>query len=255
MLHFIWPKTIQLYEELKQDTTITDLQWSPNARYISFNVDNNIQIYDIDTSEEILILQGYSYHDWSRDSAWIAISSSQNDSGGIVQRNPFDVNELNRTADPTHFDPQWSPNNEKLTFLKPVEGNNHLYIMDLSSNSESNEPILLYKNVSPETTYSWSPNGKEIAFTSANNSENNDEIYVINIESLGIKRLTINSNKSDRNPVWSPDGSRIAFISSKEGDNNTSIYAAYIMYDDGTKQEKITEYTLGNQTVGWYAHN
>ena len=246
---------IQIYEELKQDTTITDLQWSPNARYISFNVDNNIQIYDIDTSEEILILQGYSYHDWSRDSEWIAISSSQNDSGGIVQRNPLGVNELNRTADPTHFDPQWSPSNEKLTFLKPVEGNNHLYIMDLSSNSESNEPILLYKNVSPETTYSWSPNGKEIAFTSANNSENNDEIYVINIESLGIKRLTINSNKSDRNPVWSPDGSRIAFISSKEGDNNTSIYAAYIMYDDGTKQEKITEYTLGNQTLGWYAHN
>tara|TARA_Y100000814_G_scaffold234153_1_gene178054 strand:+ start:1324 stop:2361 length:1038 start_codon:yes stop_codon:yes gene_type:complete len=246
---------IQIYEELKQDTTITDLQWSPNARYISFNVDNNIQIYDIDTSEEILILQGYSYHDWSRDSEWIAISSSQNDSRGIVQRNPLGVNELNRTADPTHFDPQWSPSNEKLTFLKPVEGNNHLYIMDLSSNSESNEPILLYKNVSPETTYSWSPNGKEIAFTSANNSENNDEIYVINIESLGIKRLTINSNKSDRNPVWSPDGSRIAFISSKEGDNNTSIYAAYIMYDDGTKQEKITEYTLGNQTLGWYAHN
>tara|TARA_B100000530_G_C15935021_1_gene478676 strand:+ start:5812 stop:6849 length:1038 start_codon:yes stop_codon:yes gene_type:complete len=246
---------IEIYEEFNQELPIKNLQWSPNAQYISFNVANDIRIYDISTKEEILKLQGYNYHDWSRDSEWIAISSSDSDNGGIIQRNPLGVNELKRTKDPTHFNPEWSPSSEKLAFLKPSESANHLYIMDLSSKSESNEPILLYKNVSPGTTYSWSPNGKEIAFTSANNTENNDEIYVINIESLEIKRLTINSNKSDRNPVWSPDGSRITFISSKEGDNETGIFAAYIMNDDGSKQEKVTEYSLDNQTLGWYAHN
>ncbi len=246
---------IQIYKEFNQDLPISNLQWSPNARYISFNADNNIRIYDISSSEEILNLKGYSHHDWSRDSEWIAISSSNIDNGGIIQRNPLGVNELKRTTDPTHFAPQWSPSNEKLAFLKPDDEVNHLYLMDLSSKSDTNEAILLYKDLSLDTTYSWSPNGKEIAFTSAKNPEENDEIYVINIESLETKRLTINSNKSDRNPVWSPDGSRITFISSKEGDNENVIFAAYIMNDDGTKQEKITEYSLGNQTLGWYAHN
>ena len=246
---------IQIYKEFNQDLPISNLQWSPNARYISFNAENNIRIFDISSSEEILNLQGYSHHDWSRDSEWIAISSSNIDNGGIIQRNPLGVNELKRTTDPTHFAPQWSPSNEKLAFLKPDDEVNHLYLMDLSSKSDTNEAILLYKDLSLDTTYSWSPNGKEIAFTSAKNPEENDEIYVINIESLETKRLTINSNKSDRNPVWSPDGSRITFISSKEGDNENVIFAAYIMNDDGTKQEKITEYSLGNQTLGWYAHN
>ena len=246
---------IQTYQEFNQNLPISNLQLSPNARYISFNAENNIRIFDISSSEEILNLKGYSHHNWSRDSEWIAISSSDIDSGGIIQRNPLGVNELKRTTDPTHFAPQWSPSNEKLAFLKSDGEVNDLYIMDLSSKSESNEAILLYKGLSLDTTYSWSPNGKEIAFTSANNSENNDEIYSINIESLETKRLTINSNKSDRNPVWSPDGSRIAFISSKEGQNETLVFAAYIMNDDGTKQEKITEYSLENQTLGWYAHN
>ncbi|MBS96932.1 MAG: hypothetical protein FI695_02905 [SAR202 cluster bacterium] len=242
-----------IYEGLNQELPIKNLQWSPNAQYISFNAGNVIRIYDISTMEEILKLEGYNYHDWSRDSEWIAISS--NDNEGIIQRNPLGVNELKRTTDSTHFDPQWSPKNEKLAFLKPANNVNHLYVMDLGNKSESNEPILLNKNLSPNTSYSWSPSGKQIAFTSANNPEKNDEIYVINIESIETTRLTINSNKSDRNPVWSADGTRIAFISSQEGGNEMSTFAAYIMNDDGTKQEKITEYALSNQTLGWYAHN
>tara|TARA_B110000116_G_C16750611_1_gene543164 strand:+ start:239 stop:1288 length:1050 start_codon:yes stop_codon:yes gene_type:complete len=246
---------IQIFEGFKQGLEISDLQWSPNANYISFNANNNIHIYDINSTEEVLLLQGYSYHDWSRDSEWIAISSSDSDSGGIIQRNPLGVNELKKTKDPTHFSPKWSPRNEKIAFLKPDEGVNHLYLLDVEKKNASTEPVLLHKHLTSGTTYSWSPNGKFIAFTSANNQENNDEIYIINIETFQKDRLTINSNKSDRNPVWSPDGSRIAFISSQQESNLNNIFAAYTMNVDGTKQEKLTEYALTNQTLSWYAHS
>ena len=54
----------------------------------------------------------------------------------------------------------------------------------------------------------WSPDGRRIAFTSR--PDDNSEIYVVNADGSGQRRLTRNA-AGDFGPTWSPDGRKIAF--------------------------------------------
>ncbi len=63
----------------------------------------------------------------------------------------------------------------------------------------------------------------------------NDEIYVINADGSGLRRLTRN-DVPDGGPTWSPDGQRIAFVSSRDrtGDD------IFVMNADGGDQQNLT---------------
>jgi len=80
----------------------------------------------------------------------------------------------------------------------------------------------------------WSPDGTRVAFQSDMFDEN-DEIYVMNIDGTGLKRLTHNS-RTDETPVWSPDGTQIMFASFPEGGKHD----IYIMNADGTGTRNVT---------------
>ncbi len=55
---------------------------------------------------------------------------------------------------------------------------------------------------------SWSPDGTKIAFTSKR--DGNPEIYTMNADGSGVRRLT-NNPRDDSDPDWSSDGTKIAF--------------------------------------------
>lgn len=57
---------------------------------------------------------------------------------------------------------------------------------------------------------SWSPDGKKIAFDRSNPSDGNRDIYVMNADGTGLKRLTSDPS-FDADPEWSPDGRKFAF--------------------------------------------
>jgi len=84
----------------------------------------------------------------------------------------------------------------------------------------------------------FSPDGKKIAFVSANEMRfwYNCEIYIMNVDGSGIKRLTYNDS-NDGGPVFSPDGKKILFHSNRNGD-----YNLFIMNIDGSNQKQITTY-------------
>jgi TolB protein len=64
---------------------------------------------------------------------------------------------------------------------------------------------------------SFSPDGTRIAFSS--NRDGNNEIYVMNVDGSGVRRLT-NHRAIDTTPTWSPSSTHIAFVSERSGSPN-----------------------------------
>src|SRR5262245_28784177 len=66
----------------------------------------------------------------------------------------------------------------------------------------------LTNNPADDSSPTWSPDGKQIAFQS--NRDGVTAIYVMNAAGGNVQRLTSDS-VADLNPVWSPDGTKIAW--------------------------------------------
>ena len=90
----------------------------------------------------------------------------------------------------------------------------------------------------------WSPNGRKLVFVERVERGGapcrpagrcHEEIYVINADGTGLRRLTRNA-VFDGNPVWSPDGRRIAFV--RDRDRQTANI--FVMNADGSDQRRLT---------------
>ncbi len=66
------------------------------------------------------------------------------------------------------------------------------------------------------------------------NNSGDFDIYVINANGTGMRRLTSTSG-DDIEASWSPDGQKIAFTSQRDGN-----YEIYIMNTDGSEQQRLT---------------
>lgn len=77
----------------------------------------------------------------------------------------------------------------------------------------------------------YSPDGSKIAFVS--NADGDFEIYVINADGSGMKKLTDNE-QNDYDVKWSPDGSHLLFSSDR-----TEQWELYVMRTDGSDVRMI----------------
>ena len=82
----------------------------------------------------------------------------------------------------------------------------------------------------------WSAKGNAIAFTNGGNG--NQDIYVIDADGTGLRRLTTAAG-NDANPAFSPKGDLIAFESNRDGTPEI-----YVMNADGTEDaQRLTNFT------------
>jgi Tol biopolymer transport system component len=133
------------------------------------------------------------------------------------------------SADDQSFDPDWSPDGQKLAFHRTHNGNIDIYTMSADGGNETRLTTSLAVDRNPV----WSPDGKKIAFESDRDGGSR-EIYVMNADGTHQTRLT-NSPGDDFDPDWSLDEKKIAFASERDG--NREIY---VMNADGTHQTRLT---------------
>ena len=127
--------------------------------------------------------------------------------------------------------PAWSPDGRRIAFLRVSPAGWDVYVMNTDGSGEQR----LARNAWLAAP-AWSPDGRKIAFERARRDRDaegyviNSEIFVMNADGSGERRLTRNTVR-DSNPVWSPDGRRIAFESN---------WQLNVMNADGSGLQRLT---------------
>ena len=174
------------------------------------------------------------------------------------------------------YQPCFSPDGQKITFVSDIEGNNDIYLMNsdasnkirlTTSSAEDNNPSfspdskkIVYASVGSgiriidiETMQqqgitggagsylspSFSPDGQRIIFTNRL-SEQDENIFIMNVHGSNLTNLTGSSSRN-HSPTFSPDGLKIAFVSDRDGNENI-----YIMDADGAHQGRLTSNSAEN---------
>lgn len=172
---------------------------------------------------------------------------------GIKVMNPDGTDMVQLTTEEYDMQPKWSPDRNLITFLTmreedlevlgkyPLCMHFALYIMDSSGGGQrriSDVPVMdIY----------WSPDSKSIAFISGyEDSENfgkdgilSSAVYVVDVQSKKIRRLTAVEGKLSIGLSWSPSANQIAY--SKQVARR--VYDIFTVNADGSGSRRIANGT------------
>ena len=189
--------------------------------------------------------------------ASIAFTSTRSGQKSEIYRMEADGKRVRRLTKHPKYDAgaAWSPNGQQITFVSfrdqnriEVEGIvlGEIYLM----NADGTNPINLTQSIEkPELGASWSPDGKQIAFSSGEYFAWDDlfhwDIWVMEADGGNAHNLT-NHHASDKAPDWSPDGKQIAFSSERAGN-----WEIYVMNADGTNPINLTKDPARDHGPAW----
>jgi len=142
----------------------------------------------------------------------IAFSSDRDGNWEIYVIDDYGGNPRNLTRNPADDrHPSWSPDGKRIVFQSNREdGRNwQLYIMNADGSNPHPLTTNLFRPFKEHKQPSWHPDGGRIALISHDSPGWN--VYVMDIESKELKRLTNLEPDDAYNPRWSPDGKRIVF--------------------------------------------
>ena len=188
----------------------------------------------------------------------IAFMSNRSDwrNGEIYLMNP-DGKQIRQLTKHPQYDeePAWSLDGKKITFVSfrdleqiPERGiwRGEIYLM----NADGTNPINLTQSPErPDGVSSWSPDGQQIAFTSAELFNEDilasSDIFAMDADGANPINIT-NHDTLDQTPDWSPDGGRIAFSSNR--DRNWEIY---VIEADGANPINLTNHPARDGRPDW----
>jgi len=210
------------------------------------------------------LTSGPAYHSrprWSPDRRRIVFARGS--SGSATQVYVIDVDgpsAMVRVAD--GWDPAWSPDGSKIVFTSSGGINPGVWGIHVMNADGSDVRRLTYPNdpvrcpqgsTAMDLRPDWSPDGRRILFERRlHTSDDGDgydcgldgwgyrpNVYVMNADGTGLRRLGSISTREDADPSWSPDGRLIAFSVLFDG--------LYVIDNEGAGPEQRVAVPL----VGW----
>ena len=151
--------------------------------------------------------------------------------------------------------PAYSPNGTKISFDQDVGPNkptvHGIYVAGADGSNPRRVTTGIKTSNAYDTRSNWSPDGKWIAFTRANNA-GLDANFKVRVNGTGLKQLTPWSMDAN-NARWSPDGSKIVFNTYAEPKPGKDANI-FTMRPDGTGLVQLTHLTGGGLQAyvgGW----
>ncbi len=186
-------------------------RWSPDGKYLSFvsarNGATNSQIWLMDRrggeGKQLTTLKGdLRDYAWSPDGKQIVLAIKTPENADTAK---------NKLPKPIVMD--------RYHFKQDVDGYLesypvHLYLFDVATKKLDT----LTQGIYDETSPTWSPDGKQIAFVSNRTPEPdknvNTDIWVMEAKKNAAMKQLTTWEGSDSSPLWSPDGQQIAYMRS-----------------------------------------
>lgn len=177
---------------------------------------------------------------WSKDGEKLLFTTYKNGFPDLVKFNLYSGKTDIISSGGVNYRADWSNDEEKLVYTSSKNGRNaEIYLREMNSGKEKRLTFNRVIDSSP----CWSPNGKEIAFTSQRSGT--PQIYIMNEDGTNVRRVTYEGTYHD-NAAWSPDGSRIAYVSRIEG-----RFDIYMLNIKSNSISKLTEMSGRNENPTW----
>ncbi|MBN2659210.1 MAG: PD40 domain-containing protein [Spirochaetales bacterium] len=228
-------------EKGRNRVQLTDNDWedglpgfSPDGRKIVFfsdrDGDDEIYIMNSDGTDPLRLTSNEAMDRaacWSPSGERIAFISDRDGNQEVYIMDRDGSNQTRLTENGARdFWPSWSPDGKTLAFTR-YGGTQETWFIDFS---EAGDPELPYLFLEDCSRCEFSPDGREVAFSS--DRDGNWEIYTMNRDGTGLRRITRSGN-ADWVPTWSRDGKRLVFSSERN-------YSAKIMIFDREREEFST---------------
>lgn len=136
--------------------------------------------------------------------------------------------------------PNWGSNGDSIVYTSFMRGFPDIYRIDLSRNRR--EMLANYGGLN--TGASISPDGKNLALVLS--KDGNPELYIQNIRSKKLTRLTATPRATEASPSWSPDGRQIVYVSDSSGTPQL-----YIIAREGGVPKRLSRQGTENVAPDW----
>lgn len=136
--------------------------------------------------------------------------------------------------------PNWGPDGNSIVYTSYIRGFPDVYRIDLSRNRR--EMLAAYGGLN--TGASISPDGKDLALILS--KDGNPELYLKNLRSGRLTRLTATLRATEASPSWSPNGRQIVYVSDSSGTPQL-----YIIPREGGTPRRISRSGTENVAPDW----
>ncbi|ATX81653.1 WD40-like Beta Propeller Repeat [Mariprofundus ferrinatatus] len=160
----------------------------------------------------------YDSDSFRKKSAYMATKTGNNNKFDPPVLYTFQRNNSQLVMIPNAFDGAISPDGKKVAFVRETDGNYDIWMQDIDGSDLMQLTSSQYGDFEP----TWSPDGRKLAFVSNRDSGGDvllTSIYVLDISTNRITRLTNSSVATDGGPAWFDDNS-ILFHSNRSLDRD-----------------------------------